>query len=99
MFYTELMRQVGVRELNQDTSQVIERVRGGETVEVTDRGRLVAPLAPVEGGLSLLERLVARGRATPPSVQVGEPLPMPPILGDPAVDTAQELAAAREDEN
>ncbi|WP_254858009.1 type II toxin-antitoxin system Phd/YefM family antitoxin [Protofrankia sp. BMG5.30] len=99
MFYTGPMRQVGVRELNQNTSQVIERVRRGETVEVTDRGHPVARLVPVERELSVLERLVAEGQATAPSVQVGEPLSMPPVLGDPAVDTAAELAAAREDEN
>ncbi len=53
---------------------------------------------PVGGGLPVLERLVAQGRATAPTVRPDEPLPMPPVLGDPALDTAQELAVAREDE-
>jgi prevent-host-death family protein len=97
-FYTGSMAQVGMRELNQNTSQVIERVRRGETVEVTDRGISVARIVPIDGGLPILERLVAEGRALPPSTRTYEPVPMPPALGDVTVDVAQELAAAREDE-
>jgi len=43
-----------------------------------------------------LERLLAEGRAIPPT-STG-PIPMPPALGDPEVDTAAALAAAREKE-
>jgi prevent-host-death family protein len=87
------MQQVGIRELNQNTGQVIERVRRGEPVEITDRGRPVARLVPAEGGVSILDRLVAQGRAVAPSIGVGEPMPMPPILGDPTVDSAMGLVA------
>jgi len=90
------MGQVGVRELNQNTSQVLARVSRGETVDVTDRGRLVARLVPVDSGHSVLDRLVAEGRAVAPKAE--RPIPAPPVLGDPAVDVAAELAAAREDE-
>jgi prevent-host-death family protein len=92
------MAQVGVRELNQNTSQVIERVRRGETLEVTDRGRPVARLVPIDGGLSMLDRLVAEGRAVAPTVPADEPLPVPPMLGDPSVNSADEVAARREEE-
>jgi prevent-host-death family protein len=92
------MAQVGVRELNQNTSQVIERVRRGETLEVTDRGRPVARLVPIDGGLSMLDRLVAEGRAVAPTVPVDEPLPVPPMLGDPSVNSADEVAALRDEE-
>jgi len=92
------VRQVGIRELNQNTSQVIERVRRGESVEITDRGTPVARLVPVEGGVSLLARLVAQGRAVAPSAGVGGPMPLPPMLGDPAVNSADELAAFRDEE-
>lgn len=98
MFYLLFMKQVGVRELNQNTSQVIDRVRRGETLEVTDRGRPVARLVPIEGGRSLLDRLVAEGRVVPPGVQTEGPLPLPPVLGDPAVNVADQLATAREEE-
>jgi prevent-host-death family protein len=92
------MRQVGVRELNQNTSQVIERVRRGETLEITERGRPVARIVPVDAGVSLLDRLVAEGRALAPADRTEDPLPMPPMLGDPKVDSAATLAELRADE-
>ena len=43
------MASVGVRELKQQTSEVLRRVReNGEAIEVTFRGRVVARLVPVE---------------------------------------------------
>lgn len=73
-------------------------MKRGETLEVTDRGRVVAHLVPVESGRSLLDRLVAEGRAIPPTVSTHEPLTMPPLSGDPTVSVADELAAARDEE-
>jgi prevent-host-death family protein len=96
MFYTWRMDRVGVRELNQNTSQVIDRVRHGETIEVTDRGRPVARLVPVSRGTAALDRLVAEGRAIPPAA--GGPVPMPPLLGDPSVSATDELIAMRDEE-
>ena len=90
------MKQVGVRELNQQTSRVIEMVKGGATVEVTERGKVVARLVPAEPAPEPLAQLVAEGRAIPPT-EAG-PVPMPPVLGDPDLDVAAELAAARDDE-
>ncbi|NJC64176.1 type II toxin-antitoxin system prevent-host-death family antitoxin [Planosporangium flavigriseum] len=90
------MERIGVRELNQNTSQVLARVAGGETLEVTDRGRPIARLVPVDDGLSLLDRLVAEGRAAGPT-NTG-PIPVPPVLGAPDINAAEHLAAAREDE-
>jgi prevent-host-death family protein len=95
-FYAELMERIPVRELNQHTSAILARVEHGETLEVTVSGRPVARLVPIEGGRSLLDRLVAEGRAVPP-VTTG-PVPMPPQLGDPAVNVAEELAAFRDEE-
>src|SRR6266581_2196324 len=40
------MVSIGVRELRQRASEVLRRVEQGETIEVTDRGRRVAILAP-----------------------------------------------------
>jgi prevent-host-death family protein len=96
LFYNRRMERIGIRELNQRTSQVIERVRRGEVVEVTERGRLVARLVPAEPAPEPLERLVAEGRATPPTLT--GPVPMPPVLGDPDVDVGAALAASRDDE-
>ena len=94
--YTYRMERIGVRELNQQTSQVIERVKRGEVVEVTERGRLVARLVPVVPAPEALERLVAEGRAVPATVT--GPIPMPPVLGDPDVDVGAAIAASREEE-
>ena len=37
---------VGMRELSQRTAKVMALVRAGETVEVTDRGKVVARIVP-----------------------------------------------------
>ena len=43
------MEAVGVRELKEQTSQILRRVREGrETIAVTYRGKVVARLVPVE---------------------------------------------------
>ncbi len=54
------MATVGVRELRQRASELLRRVEAGETIEVTDRGRPVAVLAPLPEG-DPLERLRAAG--------------------------------------
>ena len=54
------MDRVGVRQLQQNAAITVERVRLGESIEVTVRGRPVAKLVPVIGGL--LDQLEASGR-------------------------------------
>ena len=51
---------MGVRELRQRASELLRRVEAGETIEVTDRGRPVAVLAPLPE-VEPLERLRAAG--------------------------------------
>lgn len=58
---------VGVRELRQNLSVYLTRVKTGESLTVTEHGEPVAILRPLAGSASLLDRLVAEGRATPPS--------------------------------
>jgi prevent-host-death family protein len=41
------MDRIGVRELRQHASRYLARVEHGESLEITDRGRLVAHLVPV----------------------------------------------------
>jgi antitoxin (DNA-binding transcriptional repressor) of toxin-antitoxin stability system len=43
----------------------LERVVAGESLEVTDRGRAVAMLVPLRPGATLVDRLIASGRAIP----------------------------------
>ena len=90
------MDSIGVRELNQNTSQVLARVSGGETIEITDRGHPVARLVPVGGDRSALARLVAAGKAVAPTGT--GPVPLPPKLGDDQVDVAATLAEMRDEE-
>jgi len=46
------MKSVGVRELKNHLSQYIREVRSGATVQVTDRGVIVAELSPPGRALS-----------------------------------------------
>ena len=56
---------MGVRELRQNLSVYLVRIAAGETLEVTDRGRAVAVLAPLPPAATLVQKLVAAGRAIP----------------------------------
>lgn len=56
---------VGVRELRQNLSVYLERVKKGEALTVTDRGEEVAILRPMPKTNSVIDRLIAEGRATP----------------------------------
>ena len=85
-----------MRELNQNTSQVLARVSGGETVEITDRGHPIARLVPVGGDRSALAKLVAAGRAVAPTG--AGPVPLPPKLGDEGVDVSSTVAEMRDEE-
>jgi prevent-host-death family protein len=96
VFYALLMERIGIRELNQNTSQVLARVSAGETVEITDRGRPIARLVPVGNERSTLARLVAAGRAVAPTG--GGRVPPPPKLGDENVDAGATLVEMRDEE-
>lgn len=56
-----------MRELRQNASRYLERVRAGEPIEVSVRGEVVAVMTPVERSRSTYDRLVAEGRLTPAS--------------------------------
>jgi prevent-host-death family protein len=55
------MDRVGVRELRQNLSVYLRRVRRGEALEVTERGEPVAVLQPIAREEDALARLEARG--------------------------------------
>ena len=59
------METVGIRELKARLSQHLKRVRAGTRLTVTERGRSIATIAPVEteAGLDWAHELVAEGRA------------------------------------
>jgi prevent-host-death family protein len=55
------MDRVGVRELRQNLSVYLRRVRRGETLEVTERGEPVALLQPLRDPNDPFVRLEERG--------------------------------------
>jgi prevent-host-death family protein len=52
---------VGIRELRQNLSAYLDRVKGGEEVVITEHGKRVARIV----GPSKLDRLIAEGKARP----------------------------------
>jgi len=74
--------RVGIRELRQHLSVYVDRVKAGETLEVTEYGRPVALLGPLPRSDDLLDRLEREGRlvqrATVSIEEVGPPLPARP---------------------
>ena len=57
------MVRMGIRELRDNLTAAVRRVRAGESIEVTYDGEPVAVLAPI--GRNRLDELIARGEATP----------------------------------
>lgn len=61
--------RVGVRELRQNLSVYLDRVKAGETLEVTEHGQPVAQLGPRPAKpISILDQMIADGRATPATI-------------------------------
>lgn len=90
-------QQVPVRELNQHTSAVLDRVQKGVAVTITRDGRPVARLVPITERLGPgLDALVATGRAVAPTAF--GPLPVPRPAENPDVDVAALLVRDRERE-
>ena len=90
------MASVGLRELRRSAREVLQRVEAGETIEVTDRGRPVAVLAPIPTG-SRLEQLRAAGELIPSEADFSNmPEPLPLIPGRPL--PSEVLARMRSDE-
>ena len=78
---------VGVREIRQNLSVYLDRVKAGETLHVTEYGQVVAMLAPLPAErLSPLERMVREGRAIPPKESLKDRRPPQPApSGSPSI--------------
>lgn len=88
---------VGVRELRQNLSVYLNRVKEGETLQVSEFGRVVALLSPLPAEkLSPLERMVREGRAAAPKGALKDRRPPQPARpGEPPIEEI--LAGERED--
>jgi len=89
---------VGLRELRHRTGEVLARVRHGETIDVTEHGRLIARIVPVgeRQPTAILARLVASGRATLAQRPGYRPRMRP---GDGTDRLSEALAAMRDEES
>ena len=76
-------QRIGIRELRQHASIYVDLAEKGYTVDITNRGRLVAQLIPVGEPGSPLERLIAAGIIEPAEEAGGvgdlDPYPAPPV--------------------
>jgi prevent-host-death family protein len=61
------VERIGVRELRQHASRYLDRVKSGETVEVTERGHLIALLVPPGPAGDAREKLIGAGHLIPGS--------------------------------
>jgi len=87
------MERIGLRELRQNASRYIARVARGETVEVTQRGRLVARIVPA--GPDTWEDMILRGDIIPAELPGGLEDIVPIDCG---VSLSEVLLQMREDE-
>ena len=94
------METVSVTELNQQTARVLERVKSGESVEISEHGRLIARLVPAvpTTGVPVLDRLIAQGRAAPATAAGPMPPTPPRDAQDGDVMLTRELERMRADE-
>jgi prevent-host-death family protein len=91
------MERMGVRQLQQNAAAAVRRVRRGERIEVTDRGRPVAVLVPAAMG-DLFDALEAAGRlvrAEGDLLDAGPPVRRPPRTEAPSRRLARLRAAER----
>ena len=88
------METIGLRELNRNPSKVVSRVRAGESIIVTDRGKPVLKMMPIAEPVGLLAKMVAEGRAHPPARKG-----MPDVIEDllPEVESLADTVIADRD--
>ncbi len=89
---------VGLRDLRHHTSEVLARVRHGETIDVTEHGRLIARIVPAgeREPTPVLARLVSSGHATLAERPGYRPRMRP---GDGTDRLSDALAALRDEES
>ena len=92
------MDSIGVRELRQNASIYLGRVKDGESIEVTERGVPIAILSPAPS-LSLFDRLVAEGTITPARGDLSTWLRENPVRSRPAGNLGARLQQLRDEDD
>jgi prevent-host-death family protein len=88
------METIGLRELNQNPSKAVARVRAGASLLVTDRGKPVLRMIPEAGHPSTLERLISTGEVRAPA-ETGMPEVQPDVADD--MDSLADILIADRD--
>lgn len=82
--------------MRQNASKYLAKVKAGESVEVTERGQLVALLVPPSPAATAVDRLVAEGKLLP--AESGRPWRLPtPVRVHAELDSGAVLDEMRED--
>jgi prevent-host-death family protein len=90
---------VGVRELRQNLSKYLDRVKEGEALAVTERGREVARLIPAGAAAERYTALAERFGSTVPTQRLETIAAKLPPRSFPAGTTDAHLADGRSDRN
>ena len=90
-----MTESVGIRDLQQNASRVVARAAAGEELEITDRGRPVARIVPLQA--SRLDQLADAGRLRPRRQPLAA-LPAP-VEVQPGEPTASEVLADLRDDD
>jgi len=92
----ENLGTVGVRELRQNLSVYLDRIKKGEALTVTEHGTAVAILRPMPAAPTVLARLVAEGRTTVPARSLRDlPKPLKVRLEKPLTEILDDMRAER----
>jgi prevent-host-death family protein len=86
---------VGIRDLKQNASEVMKRVKKGDAVVVTDRGRPVGRIVPLQS--SPIEELITAGLLSEPATSLTEVAERVLSTEAPAVSSAVVLDEIREE--
>jgi prevent-host-death family protein len=89
------MDRVGVRELRQRASALLERVMQGETIEISNHGRPVAQLTPLAAPRPGRDELIAAGVLRPGH---GDPLDVEPVVAPAGTTSVADLLEQMHDE-
>lgn len=82
------MELIGVRELRQHASRYLARVEAGEELGVTNNGRLVARLVPVQAGMRSRDALIESGAL----LAARRPQNLLEVIATPATDDRRNLS-------
>ncbi len=87
------MTTIPHRELRNQSSKILERVKNGETIDVTNNGKIAATLIPPSA--SPFERLLLAGQVRPAAKSPVDFQALPRISS--TISTAEILADLRDD--